>query len=290
VSLNCKKSHKEDFGGKVMKIIVVVLIIILLLLIYLVFEYKYLEVTHFKINTGRGLGIRAAVISDYHNMDYGSEKMKNLIKANNCNCIFINGDLVVHDENMNIYSSDMIRWLSLLKLPTYFSLGNHELKFRIKYPEAYEKLLFELKKFGVTVLDNETLDCGDFVVSGYSGDLAHYSKFKKRYPLTLDEMKAAIPEVNTKKFHILLAHNPAYFEIYKKWGADLVLSGHLHGGIVRLPFIGGLLSPQTFFRRGYDAGLYQSGDSKMLVSRGLGVHTIPIRFNNRPELMIVDID
>ena len=106
---------------------------------------------------------------------------------------------------------------------------------------------------------------------------------KKEY---LDEL---LPEQRTDCFQILLAHNPDYFPEYAAWGADLVLSGHLHGGVARLPLLGGVVSPRLHFFPRYDGGKFTHGNSVMIVSRGLGMHTIPFRFNNPGELVEITI-
>ena len=78
-----------------------------------------------------------------------------------------------------------------------------------------------------------------------------------------------------------------YFDYYAKWGADLVLSGHVHGGLLRLPIIGGVISPQIKLFPKYTGGLYKLNKAVMIVSRGLGTHTIRFRFFNPPELVVV---
>ena len=82
---------------------------------------------------------------------------------------------------------------------------------------------------------------------------------------------------------------PLYFETYVSWGADFILSGHVHGGVMRLPYFGGVISPQYEIFPAYDAGLFKEEDSIMLLSRGLGTHTIPVRVFNRPELILVEL-
>ena len=90
-------------------------------------------------------------------------------------------------------------------------------------------------------------------------------------------------------FTILLAHRPEQFPSYVAHGIDLVLSGHAHGGQFRIPFVGGVVAPdQGLFPR-YDAGLYEQGDTRMVVSRGLGNSTFPVRVNNRPEVVLVEL-
>ena len=102
-------------------------------------------------------------------------------------------------------------------------------------------------------------------------------------------LEGLLPEGRQDCFQILLAHNPDYFPAYAAWGADLVLSGHLHGGVIRLPLLGGVISPRLHLFPHYDGGKFTCGNSTMIVSRGLGMHTIPFRFNNPGELVDITI-
>lgn len=86
-----------------------------------------------------------------------------------------------------------------------------------------------------------------------------------------------------------MAHNPEYWPDYLTWGADLTLSGHLHGGMVRLPFLGGLFTPEGGLMPGYDKGLYKQGNQAMVVSAGLGVFVFPWRWMNPPDLVFIDL-
>jgi hypothetical protein len=90
-----------------------------------------------------------------------------------------------------------------------------------------------------------------------------------------------------EEFSILIAHNPDYFDDYARWGADLTLSGHIHGGLVRLPFLGGVLSPKLKLFPKYDYGYFETGGKRMIITGGLGAHNPKIRINNPPELVIV---
>ena len=90
-------------------------------------------------------------------------------------------------------------------------------------------------------------------------------------------------------YAILLSHRPELFETYAACGVDLVLSGHAHGGQFRLPFIGGLIAPNQGLFPKYDAGLFTDGNTNMIVSRGIGNSIIPIRFNNRPEIVLLEL-
>ena len=94
---------------------------------------------------------------------------------------------------------------------------------------------------------------------------------------------------NPYEYNILIAHNPVYFSTYEEAGYDLVFSGHVHGGIIRLPIIGGVCSPQVKLFPKYDKGRFDINDSVMILGAGLGTHTIPIRFNNPPEIVVVKL-
>ena len=91
-------------------------------------------------------------------------------------------------------------------------------------------------------------------------------------------------------YQILLAHSPLYLEQYEKWGADLTFSGHFHGGTIRLPYLGGVMSPQLQFFTNRDKGLLKIGHADCIISGGLGTHSINIRLNNLPELIIVTLN
>ncbi len=90
-------------------------------------------------------------------------------------------------------------------------------------------------------------------------------------------------------YTVLLSHRPELFDAYVNCSVDLVFSGHAHGGQFRLPFIGGIVAPGQGFFPKYDSGAYTKNGTTMIVSRGIGNSIIPIRFNNRPEIVIVEL-
>jgi predicted MPP superfamily phosphohydrolase len=102
-------------------------------------------------------------------------------------------------------------------------------------------------------------------------------------------LASLIGDKPNKNFAILIAHNPVYFTEYTRWGADLTLSGHLHGGLVRLPFIGGVASPQIRLFPKYSAGNYTENGQQMIVSRGLGSHSLMPRIWNAPEIVSITL-
>lgn len=102
-------------------------------------------------------------------------------------------------------------------------------------------------------------------------------------------MDTALNKCNEKEYNILLAHNPLYFDIYAKHNVDLTLSGHVHGGMIRLPFIGGVLSPERKFFPKYNSGIYSINNKKLIVSRGMGHSKPGIRIFNMPEIVSITL-
>ena len=116
-----------------------------------------------------------------------------------------------------------------------------------------------------------------------------YYERKARVNLRGEDVKRLLGEADSNRFSLLLAHNPEYFKGYADWKPDLVISGHNHGGIARLPFIGGLISPRFKLFPHYDGGLFEEYGSKMILGRGIGSHTIPFRFLNPGELIVIHL-
>ena len=121
-------------------------------------------------------------------------------------------------------------------------------------------------------------------ICGAQIDRVYYKRFKAQ-PMEQGYLAGILGKADESMYTILLAHNPDYFPQYAAWGADLVLSGHVHGGMMRLLILGGVVSPAFKFFPKYDGGIFKQGKSTMILSRGLGMHTIPIRIFNPGELI-----
>lgn len=166
--------------------------------------------------------------------------------------------------------------------------GNHEASL-----SQYDELKAELENTGVVVLEDKAMQLE------YNGDdITLIGLSDPSFTLKGDMFGEVPAMVDTKlrgligdkdNYTILLSHRPELFEAYVNCGVDLVLSGHAHGGQFRLPFIGGLVAPNQGLFPKYDAGLYTKGDTNMIVCRGLGNSIIPIRFNNRPEIVLLEL-
>ena len=147
-----------------------------------------------------------------------------------------------------------------------------------------------LKECGVQFLENTHVDIvwenQKVQIHGLDIPMRCYKKFRN-VRFTKEEMETCIGEANEDCYQILLAHNPLYVDTYLDWGADLTLSGHLHGGLVRLPYLGGVVTPQFQLFPKYSGELTVKDEKSVVVSRGLGTHTINIRIFNPAELIVL---
>lgn len=172
--------------------------------------------------------------------------------------------------------------------PVYYVTGNHEASL-----SQYDELKTGLEAIGVIVLEDEAIQ-----LKHEKETITLIGLSDPNFTLKGDMFGEAPAMVSTKlnslvddesSYTILLSHRPELFESYAHCNIDLVLSGHAHGGQFRLPFIGGLIAPDQGIFPKYDAGLFTNGSTNMIVSRGLGNSIIPIRFNNRPEVIVIEL-
>lgn len=247
---------------------------------------------HFSLS-GLSQDCKFVMISDLHNKQYGkdNEKLIAAIQKAAPDFIIIAGDLITAHKKESIDAGVALVNALSKQYKIYYGLGNHETKLRMyenSYGKKYDKLIKGIQHENVRVLRNESCILPDYRISlsGLELDRAYFAKFKKQ-PLPIDYMQKHVgkPEENCCK--ILIAHNPDYFEQYAQWGADLVLAGHVHGGIMRLPILGGVISPSYTLFPKYDGGIFHEAGSTMLLGRGMGAHTLPFRFFNPAELYVV---
>ena len=230
------------------------------------------------------------VLSDLHNKSYGdkNEKLLKSIDKLAPEAVLIAGDILTAKPGKNYgVAIDLLKELAK-KYPIYYGMGNHETRLFL-YPEVYGDMGInyekELSGIQIGFMRNESREWGDNIrITGLDMKRAYYKRFKKE-PMDNSYLPETLGTADAEKYEILLAHNPDYFEEYAAWGADLVLSGHVHGGMMRLPILGGIVSPAFKFFPKYDGGLFKQGKSTMILSRGLGMHTIPVRIFNPGELI-----
>lgn len=236
------------------------------------------------------------LLSDLHGKQFDKENRRLLssIRKENPDLILIAGDMYTSKKHAN--TEEIATFVSSLTdiCPVYYANGNHEQKTKL-YPEVfgpiYANFADAIQKNGVHLLQNEkeTLADDHIVISGLEMDRAYYGKPKKK-KMADDYVASLLGNPENHMFQILIAHNPEYFEQYAAWGADLVVSGHVHGGLMKLPLLGGVISPRLVLFPKYDGGCFQIGSHTMILSRGLGTHTLPIRIFNPGELVVIHLD
>lgn len=264
------------------------------------YEKKHFSVEEAVVMSDKILSDRIVVfLSDLHNNEFGSDNQR-LIEAMHIldpDAILCGGDMMVSRGRGGVgVPLKLMRHLGG-RYPVYYGNGNHENRMRRErktYGTLYEKYRDALRAAGVVYLEDETAPFGpDILISGLDLDAGFYRKalLRKMPPMGKKYLDRKLGETEHspegEKFRILLAHSPLYFKDYVDWGADLVLSGHFHGGTIRLPVLGGVMTPQYQFFLPWCAGSFEQDGKRMVVSRGLGTHSINIRLNNRPQIVIL---
>lgn len=283
-----------------MKIWLILLIAFAILMIWCYIEnhifyvHKY-EVKDEKLPDGFD-GAKIVYISDLHNTSYGKDnaKLKKAIDEEHPDYVMIGGDMISKGDRSFAHALDLLGYLCK-KYPVYFSNGNHETKMKM-YPEKYQNMYQDFraltKAFDCTFMDNSKvmLQRGQDQIELDSIELdeGYYKKISFK-ELSEQDIVRMIGKCQSKYYHILLCHTPNFFESYAAWGADLTLAGHNHGGMARIPGIGGVFSTQAVFFPKYSKGLYEIDDKKMIVSAGLGSHTIKVRFLNPAEVLSITL-
>ena len=265
--------------------------IFLVLIVWTVWENSALERNTYTIRSPELPdvfdGCRIAQVSDLHNAEFGdrNQRLLEMLREAEPDMIAITGDLI-DSRKTNIAVALAFAEDAVKIAPCYYVSGNHEARV-----SEYQNLKTGLEAAGVTVLDDAQVK---IEVSGESITVIGVNdpSFHADY-LTSDAavMDRKLSELSSEAagFTILLSHRPELFDTYADHNMNLVLSGHAHGGQFRLPLIGGLIAPNQGLFPKYDAGLYSDGSTNMIVSRGLGNSIIPFRFNNRPEVVLIEL-
>ncbi len=246
-------------------------------------SYVKLDITRYNIKSNKiDKNLKIIFLSDLHNRDLKDKLIKIIHKEK--------PDIVIHGGDMvNESLSEIENFINLydgIKYKNYYIFGNHETKLEDDLIE-YRKLI-EKKKINYIFNSKEKLT-NNINLYGLVSELECYQKFHKLC-LSKEYIEDKIGLLDKNKFNILVAHNPLEFDSYVNYGADLVLSGHVHGGLIVLPIFGALLSPDYTFFPKYSMGEYNKGKTKMIVSRGLGFSKrIPIRINNNGEVVVITL-
>lgn len=242
--------------------------------------------------------LKIAFLSDLHNHEYGknNEELVEAIRKAEPDFIFVGGDMLIGKKGKHISEKAALLIENIAEIaPIYYANGNHEQRmheYTELYGTAFDEYKSRLENVGVKwLLDESTvLDWKNekIMLSGIEIPMDCYRRPRKHW-LTLQDVEERLGNCDGNFYQIMLAHHPDYAKAYKEWGTDLILSGHLHGGIIRLPILGGVISPQAGLFPRYSGDCYDIEDSKIVVSKGLGTHTVNIRFLNPAELIILHI-
>ena len=282
-----------------MKVFVIVFssIVILFLLIGLL-ELKLLKVTEYEIkdaNVPDSLKEKKiAVVSDLHGVNHGKDNIRLLdkLKTINAEYIVVPGDVINGRKDKELkYAENVLKSLSGMGAQVLYTFGNHEEKLAINLQDraAYDKLVSLADEHSVLLNDSCYVpeNDSDICFIGLNLPLWIYhdhdrtGMIKGRVRNILQEKECL------DKYKILIVHDPEHFDQYADSGVNLCLCGHLHGGIVRLPFLGGFITPrlQVFTKR--SKGYFEKDDMKMIISGGVGWHDFPMRIFNRPEIVVI---
>lgn len=277
------------------KALVITLAILIFMIVYYFLQLNWISVSNKTIQLEdlpeEFNGFKVVQLSDLHNKEFGEGNKRLAKKINRIDpdIIVITGDMLNNSQDIPNNGEVLMKLIKNLNsnYPIYYVTGEHEeglyYEDRNKYhkegtKEAYEE---KLSNLGVEVLNDRQI-----TITKQESKINLYGL--KEHLSGEIRIKERLGETKENEVNILLSHRPFYFNEYADWGADLVFSGDTHGGMIRLPFMGGIISTEGFFPE-YDGGLFHKENSKMVVSRGLGNNPIPLRINNRPEIVEITL-
>lgn len=275
-------------------IIIIICILICFFLLVMYIDCNRFIVVSYEIESKKISRVYSfALLSDLHNKSFGKQngRLLKAIDGLSPDAVITSGDMLTAQKGEKYKTAEELMVNLAGKYPVYYGMGNHEHHVASspdKFGNIYEKYMDALRGAGIEPLINESirLPSPNINVCGLQLDRQYYSKFHNKV-MPENHLNDLIGKADAGSFQILIAHNPDYFADYAKWGADLVLSGHVHGGLMKLPVLGGVISPKLTLFPHYDGGRFDYGGSVMILSRGLGTHTLPIRIFNPGELVFV---
>ena len=274
------------------KLIVALSILLIILMIWTIWGNTALELNKHTIESNKIPkafdGYKIAQVSDFHNAEIGeeNERLLAMIEAAEPDIIAITGDMI-DSRRTNIETALDFAEKAVKLAPCYYVNGNHELRVL-----EYEELKKGLLELGVVVLENESTKTNiknqEITVIGISDPSLEANELWSVEAEVVNNHLGELIKADDN-YKLVLSHRPELLEIYCEAGADLVLTGHAHGGQIRLPFVGGVIAPHQGFFPEYDGGLYIKEETNMIVSRGIGNSLFPLRFNNRPEVVLIEL-
>ena len=269
-----------------------IIVVLIALIVYIAWCNTALELNTYKITSEKlpteFSGYRIAHVSDLYNAEMGdnNEKLLEMLKNTKPDIIAVTGDMI-DSRNTDVEIALQFAEEAVKISPCYYVTGNHEARV-----SEYNELKEGLSELGVVVLEDEQVileQSGEKITLMGVNDPSFKTDYLFGDSATVIKGKLQKFTRDENTFTILLSHRPELFNTYIESDVDLVLSGHAHGGQVRLPFVGGLIAPNQGLFPEYDAGLYTEENTNMIVSRGIGNSVLPLRFNNRPEVILIEL-
>lgn len=302
------------------------LIIIGLLLVMLIglslseYERNTLEIESYTLYAKEiSRPYRFLFLSDLHEVEFGKDNERLLQKIDELKpeFILIGGDFIRchklrpwsghrHRDSVEV----TCRFLEEIRnrYPTYYAIGNHEERLREKAGivhctsgAKYDTYIRDMARAdyarlekaweGVELIDNTRIVREELELSGLTLDLSYFRNLltHRRKPLSEEDIRSKLGTPREEKYSILLLHTPLYGHEALREGEQLVLSGHYHGGTIRIPGLGALMTPQFQFFVRECAGRFEDGDGSLIINRGLGTHSINLRINDKPEISLITL-
>lgn len=267
-------------------------IILTALIVWLLWGNRALELNTYTVTSDKipkeFYGFRIAHVSDVHNTEIGDDnkKLLSVLREAEPDIIAITGDLI-DSRNTDIETALRFAEGAAEIAPCYYVTGNHEARVA-----EYDELKKRLVELGVVVLDNKRVELeknGEALTFIGVDDPDFTADYLFDDSKSIIEAQVQRLSDKEDRYTVLLSHRPELFDVYAESGADLILSGHAHGGQIRLPVVGGIFAPHQGFFPEYDGGIYTNAGVKMIVSRGVGNSLFPLRVNNRPEVILIEL-
>lgn len=227
--------------------------------------------------------VRIAILTDLHSCFFGEgqEELIARIEEENPDIILMSGDIaddrVSHDGTLRLLEAIGPRY------DCFYVTGNHEI-----WSGEAEEIKAMFREYGVAVLEGDSVSVE---VNGTTLNICGVDDPDIGWARFVEQLEAAAQAVDEEAFTVLVSHRPELIDMYAQYGFDLVVSGHAHGGQWRIPFlIKGVYAPNQGYFPAYTSGFYRSGETQMLVSRGLSRESTSIpRFYNPPEVVLLTL-
>ena len=280
----------------------ILIIIILLVILFIYVNYKVIFVSRYKVKSNKlpqvFNGFKILHLSDWHCTTYGKNNKRlinlinNKIKNEKIDIVVITGDFIIRQKRDYRPALEFISKIKSNNI--YFVYGNHEMILKSKEIQDFKN---KLETLGVVVLDDKKIELTrenqKLNLYGVSYIFSHIASRKDLTEQVLEKYKKDYEEkigvINKNEYNILLSHDPMDFEVYVKEGFDLVFSGHLHGGGIRFFGIGVATARKNWFFTTLASGIHKKKDTQIIVSRGIGNSTRPIRIFDPPEISITTL-